>query len=190
MKLNSLSCPNCGASVEIEDGIDTFFCKYCGYKIILEGQSAAAYRAKTRIKELEHDERMVEKKYAQKRYKIEHKAKKKHLKEKKATFILLACFLVYVIIFFGYFGGKERKSKKQEAELQQLVNEIQADIENEDFDAAYIKAKQIQYTEGWSSKIEDKWNETRRAIIDQIIDEEKETTGKSNHKPEKKGLFD
>lgn len=36
MELKTLSCPNCGANLEIEDGIDTFFCKYCGYKIILE----------------------------------------------------------------------------------------------------------------------------------------------------------
>ena len=48
----------------MEDGLDIFFCKYCGYKIIIEGQSDAAYRAKTRIKEMEHDERMVDKKYA------------------------------------------------------------------------------------------------------------------------------
>ena len=45
----------------------------------------------------------------------------------------------------------DRASKKQEAELQQLVNEIQEDIKNEDFDAAYIKAKQIRYTKDWSS---------------------------------------
>ena len=57
MKLSSLSCPNCGASVEIEDGIDTFFCKYCGYKIILEGQSDAAYRAKTKVKRMDKMER-------------------------------------------------------------------------------------------------------------------------------------
>lgn len=190
MKLNSLSCPNCGASVEIEDGIDTFFCKYCGYKIILEGQSDAAYRAKIRVKGMEHDERMVDKKYAQERYKIEHKAKEEHAKVKRTVLIVLACVLAYVVLFVGYFGGEERKSKKQEAELQQLVDEIQVNIENEDFDTAYIKAKQIQYTEGWSSEIEDKWDETRRTVIDQIISSEKKATGKSEHKPEKKGWFD
>lgn len=31
MELKSLFCPNCGASLEVEDGLDTFFCKYCGY---------------------------------------------------------------------------------------------------------------------------------------------------------------
>lgn len=184
MKLNSLSCPNCGASVEIEDGIDTFFCKYCGYKIILEGQSDTAYRAKTRVKGMEHDERMVDKKYAQERYKIEHKAKEEHTKDKMKVLIVLAYVLACVVLFVGYFGGEERKSKKQEAELQQLVDEIQVDIENEDFDTAYIKAKQIQYTEGWNSKIEDKWDETRRAVIAQIISAEKKATGKSEHKPE------
>ena len=186
MKLKSLSCPNCGASVDIEDGIDSFFCKYCGYKIILEGQSDAAYHAKTRVKGMEHDERMVDKKYAQERYKIEHKTKEEHSKVKMTVVIATACVLAFVI-FFAVLKGK---SDKQEADLQQLVDEIQLDIENEDFDTAYIKAKQIVYTADWSSEIEDKWDETRRAVIDQIIAAEKNATGKSDHKPEKKGWFD
>ena len=32
MEFVTLKCPNCGASIDIEDGIDTFYCKYCGYK--------------------------------------------------------------------------------------------------------------------------------------------------------------
>jgi len=29
MELKSLSCPNCTARLEVEDGLDIFFCKYC-----------------------------------------------------------------------------------------------------------------------------------------------------------------
>ena len=57
--------------------------------------------------------------------------------------------------------------------MENLVNEIQKDIKNEDFETAYIKAKQIRYTKYWSSGAEDKWYETRRAVIDQIIAAEK-----------------
>lgn len=60
-EMKILKCPNCNAALEIENGLDTFYCKYCGYKILLNGQSKAAYRAKTRIKEMEHDERMADK---------------------------------------------------------------------------------------------------------------------------------
>ena len=59
MKLITLKCPNCGADIEIENGIDTFYCKYCGYKIILDGQSDAAINAKVRIKEVESNERVT-----------------------------------------------------------------------------------------------------------------------------------
>ena len=55
MELKSLFCPNCGANLEVEDGRDTFFCKYYGYKILFQGQSKAVYEAKVRIKHVEHN---------------------------------------------------------------------------------------------------------------------------------------
>ena len=61
MKLYPLTCSNCGASIEIQDGIDVYYCKTCGYKMILEGQSNAAYNAKMKVKGMEHEERMVDK---------------------------------------------------------------------------------------------------------------------------------
>ena len=48
-----------------------FYCKYCGNRIVFEGQSKAAYRAKTKVKQMEHDERMVDKKHNQERYIIQ-----------------------------------------------------------------------------------------------------------------------
>ena len=70
MTLHQLTCPNCGASLNIENGIDTFFCTYCGTKLISDGQSDVAIRAKADIiladKAIEreryqqaHNERMV-----------------------------------------------------------------------------------------------------------------------------------
>ena len=55
MKLYPLTCSNCGASIEIQDGIDVYYCKTCGYKMILEGQSNAAYNAKMKVKGMEHE---------------------------------------------------------------------------------------------------------------------------------------
>ena len=36
MKTFALKCPNCNGDLTIEDGLDTFFCMYCGYKIMLD----------------------------------------------------------------------------------------------------------------------------------------------------------
>lgn len=190
MNTHTLKCPNCDGDLEIENGLDTFFCKYCGRKIILDGQSDAAYRAKTRIKGMEHDERMADKKYEHERYKINQKNKHEHSKIKLGIIIAVVCVVGYIILFEGYFGSEEKISIKQEEELQQLVDEIMVDIENKDFDAAYIKAQSIDYTEDWSSDIDKKWDNTRKEVINQIIKAEKEATGKSSHKPEKDGWFD
>lgn len=186
MKMHALRCPNCDGNIEVEDGLDIFFCKYCGYKIVLEGQSDEAYRAKTRIKDMEHDERMRDKKYAHERYKIETKNKK----ESHETKIIFLVVVAFILVFTLYFEGEKHSSNKQERDLQMLVEEIQVDIQNEEFDNAYIKAQSIKYTAGWSSEIEDKWDNTRKEVINRIIESEKEATGKSTHKPEKDGWFD
>ena len=47
MEFVQMKCPSCGANLEVENGLDSFYCKYCGTKIILSGQSSAAYVAKT-----------------------------------------------------------------------------------------------------------------------------------------------
>lgn len=186
MNTYTLKCQNCDADLEVEDGLDTFFCKYCGRKIILDGQSDAAYRAKTRIKGMEHDERMADKKYEHERYKIQYKQRKKIV----TALIPVALFLLAFIMIGIFAGSAKISSNKQEKELQKIVDEIQVDIKNEDFDSAYIKAQSIKYTADWSSEIENKWDNTRKEVINQIIEAEKEATGKTSHKPEKDGWFD
>lgn len=190
IKTYALKCPNCDGSLEVEDGLDTFFCKYCGYKILLHGQSDAAYRAKTRVKGMEHDERMADKKYAHEKYKIEQENKKEKSKTKMGILIAAACIIGYLVLFEGYFASAEKKSIQIEAELQELVDEIMVDIENEDFDEAYIKAQSIKHTSPWSDEVEEKWEKTRKEVINQIIEAEKEATGSSSRKPEKDGWFD
>lgn len=173
MELKSLYCPNCGASLEIEDGLDTFFCKYCGHKILLQGQSKAAYDAKVRLKHMEHKERLQEKRDAQERYRMEFKQK-----DERRTFaivfsifgaIIAMCLIIYAI---GNSGAK-----KQDRELQSIVDQIMVDIENEDFAAAYVKANSLYWDDSWTSEGEDKWNATRKEVIKQIEEAEKQATG-------------
>lgn len=177
MELKSLFCPNCGASLEIEDGLDTFFCKYCGYRIMLQGQSKAAYDAKVRIKHMEHKERLQEKRDAQERYRMEFKQK-----DERRTFaivfgvlgaIIAMCLIISAV---GNAGAKQ-----QEQELQDIVDQIMIDIKNEDFAAAYVKANSLYWDDSWTSEGEDKWNATRKEIIKQIEEAEKEATGSTTN---------
>lgn len=71
MELKTLYCPNCGAAVTPVDGLDTFYCQYCGYQIHMQGMSDEAYKAHTKMKQMEHEERMQDKKDAYGRFKDE-----------------------------------------------------------------------------------------------------------------------
>lgn len=50
MEFIQLKCPNCNAMLEVEDTLDTCYCKYCGTKILISGQSDSVIKAKTELK--------------------------------------------------------------------------------------------------------------------------------------------
>ena len=177
MELKSLFCPNCGASLEVEDGLDTFFCKYCGYKILLQGQSKAAYDAKVRVKHMEHKERLQEKRDAQERYRMEFKQKD----ERRTLAIVFGIFGAIIAMCLIISAVGNAGAKKQEQELQAIVDQIMIDIENEDFAAAYVKANSLYWDDSWTSEGEDKWDATRKEIIKQIEEAEKNATGSTTN---------
>lgn len=72
MKLLNLKCPNCGASLDIYNNIETFYCPNCASKLILEGQSKDTLDAKVQIhvidKEYETKQRELELKHLEELY--------------------------------------------------------------------------------------------------------------------------
>lgn len=100
MELKSLYCPNCGAAVTPVDGLDTFYCQYCGYQIHLDGMSDEAYKARTKVKQMEHEERMQDKKAAK-----ELKDGEQDYKELKLAAILIGglLFTMVVLIILAEF---------------------------------------------------------------------------------------
>ena len=44
IKLNSVKCPECGASLPIEEGRTQVFCSYCGTKVIVTNENEHIYR--------------------------------------------------------------------------------------------------------------------------------------------------
>lgn len=180
MELKSLFCPNCGASLEVEDGLDTFFCKYCGYKIILQGQSKAAYDAKVRVKHMEHKERLQERRDAQERYRMEFKQKD----ERRTLAIVFGIFGALIALWLIILAVGNAGAKKQEQELQAIVDQIMIDIKNEDFAAAYVKANSLYWDDSWTFEGKDKWDATRKEIIKQIEEAEKKATGSTTNSSE------
>ena len=99
MNMIQLKCPNCGADLEVEDSLDSFFCKYCGTKILLDGQSSTAYTAKT-VKHIA--DRLLDQREARRLQEIEDK--KKHDKEVN-TIMIVGIILIFLIAFLLIFVG-------------------------------------------------------------------------------------
>ena len=173
------TCPNCGANLTVESGIDTFFCQYCGAKILL--QNDKNLKARIRVKKLEHAEKMADKVVGYFDRRREQKAieeEKKRIEEEKrrkdSNIMALFGVLFFVLVLVGcgfILANSAKESKKQEAELQQMVEQIQTDIKNGDYNSAYVKASSLNYTSGYSSSAKEKWDETRQnllTLIDQL----------------------
>lgn len=177
MKIYTLKCTNCGAALEIEDGIDTFFCKYCGYKLILAEMSESSIHAKVQLKKIEHQERMKDKYYGHERYKMEKDEIIKG-KEKKRKFIISVIGIsLFILFYISFFGLAKMESIREERQLEELVDEIMLDLDNGDYEEAYLKTNKLYYTSDWSSEIEDKWDETREALLKLIKKAEREEDG-------------
>ena len=175
MKLKVLKCPECRANIEIEDGRNFCFCNYCGCKIILddEKQETTINKNVNINKNTTHTQRYINDAEV---IKAESEAKE----SKRGIWIGILVPVICFLIFFGYFGVQKHASNVEEEKLQTIVEQVMVDIENEDFDEAYIKANSIRYTSGWSSDIEKKWDKMREALLDQIKKAEKKATGKTS----------
>ncbi|MCR4673352.1 MAG: zinc ribbon domain-containing protein [Lachnospiraceae bacterium] len=93
-KLISVVCPNCGATLDMEEGRKQIFCSYCGSKVMLDNENEYVYRHidEAGIKHAE-TERLVELK------RMELAEKKREANEKrKATKIKISIILGVIAI--------------------------------------------------------------------------------------------
>ena len=161
--IKSIKCPHCGSSLELQDGLDTFFCLYCGGKVTLTGLSDAAYEAKVKIKEMEHQERLKDKEYEFKKHSDKFNNK------------LLVCILLFWIVLLAIsIIVPEIKSKQAIAQLTQIESELEQAIINEDYDLALIKANQLRCDDNLEKAERKKWDEKRESYIQLINSRQKE----------------
>ena len=102
MEFHQLKCPNCGATLEVEDELDMFFCKYCGTKIIVDGRSDAAIKAKADIKLAEKDieRRRMEHEFEERKLRTESKSDNMSFLTIVAGFIVFMLFIKFVFLNF------------------------------------------------------------------------------------------
>ena len=119
-KLITVICPHCGANLNVDDGLDTFYCQFCGTKIFLDELSDAAYDAKTKVKNMQHQETMADKKYDYKKFKIASKFRERSQDFKYAILF----FVIPMLILSLMFGYMKASSNREEVKLQKIVEEV------------------------------------------------------------------
>lgn len=167
MELKTLNCPNCNGHLEIEDGIDTFFCKYCGNKIVLDGQSDAAYQAKVKIKELEHEQVMQENKYKndQAEWERQETTKKRESLRKNKSFLFMLAPLILMMLFFLPQMIKHQSEMK---ELEKISVEIEEAMAVGDYEHALVLTNRLRISDSYSSDDAKKWDAQREEYVRQI----------------------
>lgn len=189
MELKTLKCPECGANFESNEKIS--FCSSCGTKLYFDdGSKNINYNIKTedvaKIKKVELNREIELNKIKTNSRFVDNKFTLGILFSFAVIIITFMAMLIYgsnatnlknkfwlgVLLFFALytvlFMYLYNKSKTQEKNLQNAVNEIQNNINSGNYEVALIKAKSLRYTAKWSNDIKEKWDDTREALIKTI----------------------
>ncbi len=100
IKMISCKCPECGASLEVDENRTYTFCSYCGTKILLQNDNVHVYREinEAEIKRVEASERFGNRL-------IDHEEKKISLKIKLivayAVFCMILCAASFLMNKYG-----------------------------------------------------------------------------------------
>ena len=102
--------------------------------------------------------------------KINTAKKEKQRKSRALNILIPGSLMVFLLILaFILYGVHERHIVK-EKEFNAIVEEIQIDIANKNYDIALIKANRLHMDDGWSHQSEQYWDEQREYLIRIIND--------------------
>ncbi|MCR4813934.1 MAG: hypothetical protein K5879_03815 [Lachnospiraceae bacterium] len=173
MKIQVLECPKCHATLENDnESLGTFFCKYCGQKIVVEELQDAAVKVKVREMEIEHEEKKME--YEQRKQNITFaQEKEKENRNSKKLLIGIAAYIAIMALAFvalGSLGGDHKKLVKQ---LRKTEIEVQEAIRDGDYDYAMIKVNELRLDDNYSDEQTKAWDEKREDYIELIKSKQK-----------------
>lgn len=104
VKLIKVKCPECGATMDIEENRQTAYCTYCGTKMMIHNENEHVYRRvdEARIREAE-TERLIRLKELE-IYEREQEEKRKSKKARQKISLILGAIGALMLIF-GYMLG-------------------------------------------------------------------------------------
>ena len=160
-----LTCVKCGGSLNLDlDNLQSF-CPYCGSKLMIDTNQLSDILS----------EREETKRYQMQLEHKERKAEQERKESSKAAIFCLVVFLLWVgfvgsLIFYG--DSDVRDAKKQQKNLEKIVQEIKKDMNKKDYDTALYKANQLYYTPYIDTEeeqqIKEKWDKIRESTIKMI----------------------
>ena len=201
MKMVSIRCPNCGATIDLDIDHLAQFCGMCGSKIMLDVETIQqlliakeqtkqeAIKATETTKRVEVDAarqirlaQMQSEEQARQWERQEITEKRSFWRENGS---LLVCISLFFVLGFGSVGFLIYSSRHRfddgraahAAAVEQLV-EIEDDLEealrDKDYDRAIMLANKLRLDDNWSSKETDSWNERREEYIRIIQERQRE----------------
>lgn len=105
MKVYTLFCPNCGASLNIESDKNSFFCTHCGSQILVDDETQRIEITKNINKNVNYtrtDNTKIEKARSEERVHIK-KEETKQKKEKYDAITTIAGFSVVILLWLFIF---------------------------------------------------------------------------------------
>ena len=168
MNITKLECPNCHAALDNDYGnAGTFFCKYCGQKIIVEEMQNAEYDLKIRKMEMDHEKEKMAMEQKNQNIKYAHENQQNNYRMKIYAIciglIVLMMILPLSLLFFSGSGHRKRVR-----ELRKVEKEVQEAIMNEDYDMAIIKVNQLRLDDNYSTSETESWDAKREEYLEFI----------------------
>lgn len=177
MNIVTLKCPNCGGEIELEDGLEIMYCKYCGSKLMVDGMSDGMVNARVRLREMDHEERMWDKETEFEKFTLLAKMKNKHLE--------MLWIFVPVLLMSVLFTALECSHSSKVAKLERIEEEVVSAVEEQDYDLALIKANQLRLDDGYSKEASKAWDDKReeyvKIINKKIAERDKEQNASENN---------
>lgn len=96
MKMVELKCPYCGADLEVDNGIDSFYCMYCGGKIIFDELDTNTTKLKLKAQEVDLEKYRIDKELEEKERERRHELKK-DITDNLSFLIGFAVFVLLII---------------------------------------------------------------------------------------------
>ena len=186
LNIAKLECPCCGATLDVNDELDIFYCKYCGSKLIAEDLDKGRLKARLKIYELQQQERMQQSEHEFQQHEIQEERKQRRFEAileafdgKLVPLVLAVILLVAMHISTSLPSSEELEHDELVAELKSIELEIQSDIKSGNYDEALLKTKQLVLDDNWSSKEEKTWAQKRKEY-EEVIREKIQERDSSN----------